>query len=103
LLPAGATGTGSAAGAGTFIAAGSGRVLISYLGGTGAHQFFHLDLAAMRALHLRVGPEDQLLKVLVTAMAMELKNGHLTSPLQIIWKKGQVSEPRPLFINIFII
>jgi hypothetical protein len=30
----------------------------------------------MRALHLRVGPEDQFFEVLVTAMAMELKNGH---------------------------
>jgi hypothetical protein len=28
------------------------------------------------ALHLRVGPEDQLLEILVTARAVKFKNGH---------------------------
>jgi hypothetical protein len=95
LLPAGAAGTGSATGAGTFVAAGSGGELIAYLGGTGAHQFFHFGLAAMRALNLQIVPEDQLLKVLITALAMKFKNGHLTSPLQKYGKRGRCLSPAP--------
>jgi hypothetical protein len=90
LLMTGAAGTGRTAAAGTCTAAGGGGQFAPHLGSASAHQFFHLGLAAVGALNFRIGGENQLLKVLVTAMAMELKYGHLTSPLQIIWKKGQV-------------
>jgi hypothetical protein len=79
ILVAGAAGTGSAPGAGTLVAAGCGGKLISYLSRTSAHQFFHLVLAAMGTLHRGVSPEDQLLKILVTAIAVKLKNGHLSN------------------------
>ena len=84
---AGAAGTGGTAGAGTLAAAGRGSELVTYLGGTGAHQFFHLGLATVRALDLGVAAEDQLFEVLVAAVAVKLENGHVTSP----WygKKGQ--------------
>jgi len=76
VLPAGAAGSCGAAGAGTRAAAGGGGQLIPHLADTGAHQFNHLGLAAVGALHLRVGRENQLLELLVTAMAMKFKNGH---------------------------
>jgi hypothetical protein len=75
-LMTGAAGTGRTAGARTLIAAGGGGEFITHLCGAGAHQFFHLLLAAMGTFHLRVGPEDQLLKILITAIAVKLKNGH---------------------------
>jgi hypothetical protein len=85
---AGAAGPGGTAGAGTFVAAGGGGELIAYLGGAGAHQFFHLGLAAVGALNLGVGAEDQLFKILVAAITVKLENGHFASPLQKIWKRG---------------
>jgi hypothetical protein len=90
LLVAGAARTGGAAAAGRpGLGAGGGGHLKALLGVTGAHQLFHPGLAAVRALHFRVAPEDQLLEILVTGVAMKLKNRHLLSPLQKIWKKGQ--------------
>jgi hypothetical protein len=79
-LMAGAAGTGGAAGAGTLATTGRGSELITYLGGTGAHQFFHLGLAAVGALDLGVAAEDQLFEVLIAALAVKLKNGHFPSP-----------------------
>jgi hypothetical protein len=75
-LPAGAAGSGRAAGAGTGAAAGGRGQLAPHLSGTGAHQLFHLVLAAVGALHSGVGPEDQLLEILITALAVKFKNGH---------------------------
>jgi hypothetical protein len=91
---AGAAGTGGAAGAGTLAAAGGGRELVPYLGGTGAHHFFHLGLAAVGAFDLGVAAEDQLFEVLVAALTMKLENRHFPSP----WygKRGRVSESPPL-------
>jgi hypothetical protein len=81
LLVAGAVRTGSAAGAGAFIAAGSGGEFIPDLGSTGTHQLFHFGLATMGTFHIGVGPEDQLLKILVTTVAMKFKYGHVKKNL----------------------
>jgi hypothetical protein len=51
----------------------------------------------MGALHPRVGPEDQLLEILVTAIAVKFKDGHLTL---LYGKRGRVSEsPAPRIIQ----
>jgi hypothetical protein len=34
----------------------------------------------VRAIHLGVAPEDQLLEILMAGMTMKLENGHLSSP-----------------------
>jgi hypothetical protein len=81
-LMAGAAGPGGAAGAGTLATAGGGGEFVPYFGATGAHQFFHLGLAAVGALDLGVAAEDQFFKVLVAAIAVKLENGHCEkSPL----------------------
>jgi hypothetical protein len=74
---AGAARSGRATSAGSALGIGARSEFNPNLGGTSAHQLFHPFLAAMRALDFRVAAEDQLLKILVASLTMELKNRHV--------------------------
>jgi hypothetical protein len=73
---AGAAGAGSAAAAGRTLGVGGGGELIAHLADASAHQLFHPFLAAVRTLDFGVAAENQFFKILVTTIAVILKDWH---------------------------